>query len=32
MGQVLLDRPWLQLDLGAPMQVLSWAVHWTLWK
>ena len=27
MGQVLLDRPWLQLDLGAPMQVLSWAVH-----
>ncbi len=25
--RVTLDRPWLSLDLGAPMQVLSWALN-----
>ena len=24
---ITLDRPWLEMDLGAPMQVLSWAVN-----
>ncbi|MBE1284203.1 MAG: adenosylcobinamide amidohydrolase [Rhodobacteraceae bacterium] len=27
MGTVTLDRPWLAFDLGAQMQVLSWAVN-----
>lgn len=27
MGAVKLERPWLEFDLGAPMQVLSWAVN-----
>ena len=27
MMQIALDRPWLELDLGAPCQVLSWAVN-----
>lgn len=27
MIQLALDRPWLELDLGAPCRVLSWAVN-----
>ncbi|MCG7622507.1 adenosylcobinamide amidohydrolase [Epibacterium sp. Ofav1-8] len=27
MGSVTLDRPWIAFDLGAEMQVLSWAVN-----
>ncbi|WP_306151991.1 adenosylcobinamide amidohydrolase [Roseovarius sp. MMSF_3281] len=27
MSAVMLDRPWLEFDLGREMQVLSWAVH-----
>lgn len=27
MGSVTLERPWIELDLGAEMQVLSWAVN-----
>ncbi|NSY41063.1 adenosylcobinamide amidohydrolase [Leisingera sp. ANG59] len=27
MGSVTLDRPWIEFDLGAEMQVLSWAVN-----
>ncbi|WP_278922466.1 adenosylcobinamide amidohydrolase [Pseudophaeobacter profundi] len=27
MGRVTLERPWIEFDLGAEMQVLSWAVN-----
>lgn len=27
MSAVTLDRPWLEFDLGAPVQVLSWAIN-----
>lgn len=27
MGPITLDRPWIEFDLGAEMQVLSWAVN-----
>ncbi|AUR06000.1 adenosylcobinamide hydrolase (plasmid) [Phaeobacter inhibens] len=27
MGRVSLERPWIEFDLGAEMQVLSWAVN-----
>jgi len=27
MSHLHIDRPWLELDLGAPVQVLSWAIN-----